>query len=47
MFTKVTLNSFIVAINIFIAGPTMKFGIIVTTKHLHASSCLLHMRPVE
>ena len=42
MFTKVTLISFIFAIDIFCTGPTKKFGIIgISTCH-QAGFCLLH-----
>ena len=42
MFTKVTLNSFIFAMNIFCTVPRRKFGIIGITRHFYASLCLRH-----
>ena len=47
MFTEVTLNSFILVINIFYTVPKRKFRIIGITTHCYSSFCLLHTQPVS
>ena len=47
MFTEITLNSFILVMNIFCTVPTRKFGIIGITTHCYSSFCLLHTQPVS
>ena len=43
LFTRVTLNSFIFAMDIFYTGAAKKFVIIGITAYHQASVCLLHI----